>query len=550
MSKKSDRKKVKSLPSSKDNSPIKNNDDKILSFIQQLNYDELSESAYYYVLNRQFSDGQTPLIHAVRTGKTQMVKLLLKAGANVNYPNKYGITPLAEAVSHNYDLVAKLLIQSGANPTLVDIAGNSPLSLCVTLNKSTLLKFCYINDVEVFNNKDKNGNTTLINAVISGCIDVVNILVECNINIINHHDKSGRTPLIIASQQNDYKILRILIENDADIDYQDQNKNFALDYAIKAGATECVEILVENNAPFSCKNSLASNSQISNLVQAAIICDQTYYGGESIDCGQFLASYFDVFIHRLKNKIIREGTGDYANVREFFNAYKEKYQKLVPQKLLDLISEELMTLHGVLKLELIGQARKASYDLYKIVKDRGDTLEKMLNSSVLATKILAIDTKKLLGVDIGLGKALEDLKYKYELCDHLSLLATQISKKSFLHSKKSAYSQKSTISNQIEYTNILDDQDKILSLMKEDKFFATHVHNLAVKIPTYKPVFLMLEEQLLSSKQLIILSVSSTSSPQDDGILLSVVNNINSLGDRGYSSITLDIEPMGINDDS
>lgn len=66
-------------------------------------------------LNYQDNDGFTAMHTAVRSGNLETIKLLIKAGANINIPEAYGFIPLHEAIiAGNYE-IAKYLIENGAD---------------------------------------------------------------------------------------------------------------------------------------------------------------------------------------------------------------------------------------------------------------------------------------------------------------------------------------------------------------------------------------------------------------------------------------------------
>lgn len=69
----------------------------------------------------------TTLHMAVRTGKTEMVEVLLQYGADINVKNRYGRTPLHYA-AHRGE-VAKMLIAAGADFNSVDEDGNTPFDI-------------------------------------------------------------------------------------------------------------------------------------------------------------------------------------------------------------------------------------------------------------------------------------------------------------------------------------------------------------------------------------------------------------------------------------
>jgi ribosomal protein S18 acetylase RimI-like enzyme len=84
------------------------------------------------------------LIKAAREGYTELVKLLLDAGADIEAKDKYGYTALIRAASNGYTEVVKLLLDAGA-------------------------------DIEA---KKENGDTALIRAASNGHTEVVKLLKQ------------------------------------------------------------------------------------------------------------------------------------------------------------------------------------------------------------------------------------------------------------------------------------------------------------------------------------------------------------------------------------
>ncbi|XP_033738388.1 LOW QUALITY PROTEIN: KN motif and ankyrin repeat domain-containing protein 1-like [Pecten maximus] len=79
---------------------------------------------------RASKDGQTALMLAVSQGRTEMVKLLLQNGANVNAQDNEGSTAMMVGCEHGYTEIVKLLMaQADYDPSLADNDGSTPLSI-------------------------------------------------------------------------------------------------------------------------------------------------------------------------------------------------------------------------------------------------------------------------------------------------------------------------------------------------------------------------------------------------------------------------------------
>ena len=67
-------------------------------------------------VNSADGDMQTPLMQASRRGHVRAVKLLLESGASLNEVSRWGDTALTQAREAGHGRVAKLLIKAGATP--------------------------------------------------------------------------------------------------------------------------------------------------------------------------------------------------------------------------------------------------------------------------------------------------------------------------------------------------------------------------------------------------------------------------------------------------
>ena len=82
--------------------------------------------------------GNTLLMLAAYHGKTDTVKVLLKAGANPDGRNAKGQTPLGGVAFKGYTEIAQLLLDAGADPE-ADQGGSKPADLAVTFGRHEIL---------------------------------------------------------------------------------------------------------------------------------------------------------------------------------------------------------------------------------------------------------------------------------------------------------------------------------------------------------------------------------------------------------------------------
>lgn len=78
-------------------------------------------------------EGWTPLFIAARDGQTQVAKLLVYAGADLNAQTRLGATALTMVVTQPYETekerldLLEYMLKRGADPALQDVYGHTPL---------------------------------------------------------------------------------------------------------------------------------------------------------------------------------------------------------------------------------------------------------------------------------------------------------------------------------------------------------------------------------------------------------------------------------------
>ena len=80
------------------------------------------------LINQPEPDGTTALHHAVLADDTQMVSMLIAAGANVKPANRYGLRPLTLAATNGSEPTIAQLLRAGADPNTVTDGGEPVIS--------------------------------------------------------------------------------------------------------------------------------------------------------------------------------------------------------------------------------------------------------------------------------------------------------------------------------------------------------------------------------------------------------------------------------------
>ena len=134
----------------------------------------------------------TPLHLAAGRGYTDLVPLLIDAGAKVTTRDRAGFAPLDEAALHGMTAAAALLLSKGAErdaPNL--LTGATPLNEAATQGHAEVVRLLLDRGADPAI-PDKQGATPLANAVHAGRAEVVGLLLD--------RDRTGltREPQLLA----------------------------------------------------------------------------------------------------------------------------------------------------------------------------------------------------------------------------------------------------------------------------------------------------------------------------------------------------------------
>ena len=168
-------------------------------------------------VNAKCRTGSTALVYAARYGNKEIVKLLITAGADVNAKGSIvddGRTALMVAAAKGNTEMAKLLIDAGADVNAKDNGDCTALNWAIDIGHTEIAKLLIAAGANV-NAKNFIGWTMLMKATIYGHTKIVKLLLTAGADV-NAKTNIGMTALNKAVIKKNPKITKMLIEHGAD----------------------------------------------------------------------------------------------------------------------------------------------------------------------------------------------------------------------------------------------------------------------------------------------------------------------------------------------
>jgi ankyrin repeat protein len=170
---------------------------------------------------KRADDGQTPVHVAAEAGALKSLRVLAKAGADMNPADLLRRTPLSLAIQADFTNTVKTLLELGADPNMpASIGGGSsspllsPLVLAARRGNVEVLKALLAAKANV-SARMPDGSTPITAAAAAGHWSAVNLFLDQHADP-NTRDANGVSALLIATDVGNEKEVAILLEKGAD----------------------------------------------------------------------------------------------------------------------------------------------------------------------------------------------------------------------------------------------------------------------------------------------------------------------------------------------
>jgi ankyrin repeat protein len=146
----------------------------------------------------------------------EAARRLVRAGADVNAINRYGVAPISLACARGNGEIVELLLEAGADPNTALPEGETCLMSAAGTGNLRAVKALLVRGADVNAKEEWRGQTALMWAAAEGHASVVDALIEMGADV-RARSKGGFTPLLFAVRQGSVGAVRSLLAAKADV---------------------------------------------------------------------------------------------------------------------------------------------------------------------------------------------------------------------------------------------------------------------------------------------------------------------------------------------
>ncbi len=200
-------------------------------------------------LHAQATENDAAFLQAAASGDTDLAKLLMRMGVDVNVADSAGNTALMYAAGNGQVDMTAMLVESGAAVNATTPEGWTALMLAALSGYTPIVQGLIVAGADIGLKADI-GMNALIMAAARGHAETVTALLDGGAEV-DEPSPDGRTPLMGAAEQGNAEVVTVLLERGADPNAQTPGGFTALLAAQNAGQTEVVWQLAEAGGIFT-----------------------------------------------------------------------------------------------------------------------------------------------------------------------------------------------------------------------------------------------------------------------------------------------------------
>lgn len=186
----------------------------------------------------------SPLAGAAGHGQRSAVEYLLARGAFLNPDvNQSSSAPLHEACRHNDVAMARVLLEAGADVDFTNCYNTTPLMYSIKYGSTALVSLLLAYKPDL-NKISFIGAAAIHWAVWPGRADVMRLIIQAGADV-NHMMQTGSNPLHCAATGGQFYIVKCLLQHGADFTMRDQDNSTPLQIAEQSEHSDIAGLIRE-----------------------------------------------------------------------------------------------------------------------------------------------------------------------------------------------------------------------------------------------------------------------------------------------------------------
>lgn len=371
--------------------------------------------------NNTFVDNFPSIIYAAMHSMSEIIKLLIEHGADVNCKEKNNTALIYSAVNGSYE-IAKLLIENGASVKSKNNKGYSAILEAGRNDNLNILQLLLDNMVNI-NDRNHKGWSTLHFFCFNNNKDAILILLKHQADV-NIQNREMWTPLMFAVNNENLIITSLLLEYKADVELINNEGHTALQIAILNRNDKLAELLLKSGADFYHRDKetdkliidIAFHSKNIILKELAIKHFDKAKQAIENDNTDFVITIFkrsggSEFIRRMKTELLLHALkSDRKNWIDFFVESSGLEAINTSQKRMEVFDTAVEKRNMVIAKQMIDRFQKIHSYAIRIAKEKNlDELQEYIN--IKKQKQLQKKKEKELRIELRRKEYLEKNSY-------------------------------------------------------------------------------------------------------------------------------------------
>jgi ankyrin repeat protein len=189
--------------------------------------------------------GQTPLDIALAYKNANVVATLLHLGQKLKESQKVAEETMESATLRGQTEIARILLENGLEVNRRGVGGSSYLNDAALKGQKKMVELLLEHGASI-TARNQAGGTPLHDAALGGNADVVMLLLDRGAGIDDRERESGATPLMMAASMGRVEVVTLLLKRGANPQLRDKAGHTALERARDSENEEAVKLLQEH----------------------------------------------------------------------------------------------------------------------------------------------------------------------------------------------------------------------------------------------------------------------------------------------------------------